>query len=783
MHSLNVATRATRFILPLIAGFSFVDSAKAAMNSFVEIRAAAPGRESCLAANADRSISLQPCRGTDEQLWISDGEGTQWSFIRNKATNQTTPGMCLFVSRGASLRMEQCHGAEWTSQRQWKMQRTDGGVVLSSKVFGDFGRPNYLQAGEDGHLSFGVKGAATTWVVDEPVPYTEIIRHTDRGQLCLTLDEGSSRVSLRTCSGSDRQMWVFRSTGSPWWFVKNKALAQQRDDRCLYAAANGLSMQACSGSGYTSQRFWRMVGPDGGDGIQNKFIGDYQGHGRNYLQGDADGRLVFGQRQDAGAAWSLVSRYGYLRNVGQGQASCLALSADGVNVGFAPCRSEPRQDWDFVLHGAGSNYHLLKNRALASAAKPQCLGHDLKMTDCYGRGYSSMRAWSLGANRNPKEGVSEPGAIIRNKYRDDLNRGQILGAEKGVVAMVPAGKTANATWDYQWSLPLVPTRRLIGNKRALLLHAQWSNSPATDFQAVRRAVFGGSGGGHSLAEAIQISSGGKATLTGDAVTGFNLGPRPGSCAGHGALKDKAIRLAKQRGYDAAMYDFVFFETPAVSCSWAGSAANPGNWILAQGSGHKPWMWQHEVGHNLGAPHASSLQYCPRVDGAVRIGAFGCRATSAGDPSDTMNGGGSRLYPLPYLYYAGWLSDEQVPEASNGVYTLMPLFGSSTAPGVKGLRILRSDGSYLMLEFRQPVRQGFEDWKADDPFVKGVVVRVVTFSQTQVRNQLVDTTPESKHGMADAPLMPGQSVDDVLSGKRITVTEVTEAGATVRIADV
>ena len=149
----------------------------------------------------------------------------------------------------------------------------------------------------------------------------------------------------------------------------------------------------------------------------------------------------------------------------------------------------------------------------------------------------------------------------------------------------------------------------------------------------------------------------------------------------------------------------------------------------------------------------------------------------------MNGGGARLYPLPYMYFAGWLNDVQVPEVSNnGVYTLAPLFGGVAVSIAKGLRIPREDGSYLTMEFRQPRKDVFEGWTVGDPFVQGVIVRIANFSPLQVSDQLVDATPDSAAGMSDAPLMPGQSMDDALSGKRITVLSANSAGAAVRISD-
>lgn len=300
---------------------------------------------------------------------------------------------------------------------------------------------------------------------------------------------------------------------------------------------------------------------------------------------------------------------------------------------------------------------------------------------------------------------------------------------------------------------------------------------------VQRGFFGSPGDNRSFVNAVNLSSDKNLHFTGDAVTGLDLGPRPSDCPST-ELRNQAIYLARQKGFDASKYDYVAVEIPSTSCSWAGLAARPGLWAMGNGVGWKPWMWQHEFGHSLGGPHAKSLERCPYDNReVVQIGGSGCVVTATGDPSDTLNGGGSRLYPIPYLYYAGWLTDEQFPEAlKNGTYKIAPLFREANATVVKGLRLFRSDGSYLTLELRKPL-PGFENWAADHPFVNGVIVRIAEFSGNSVSNTLVDTTPESSDGTKDAPLKQGMSVDDVLSGKRITLVHIDEAGATIEISNI
>ncbi|MDB5776339.1 MAG: carbohydrate-binding protein [Herbaspirillum sp.] len=86
-----------------------------------------------------------------------------------------------------------------------------------------------------------------------------------------------------------------------------------------------------------------------------------------------------------------------------------------------------------------------------------------------------------------------------------------------------------------------------------------------------------------------------------------------------------------------------------------------------------------------------------------------------------------------------------------------------------------------MEYRQPQSYPFEDWSPEDPFVRGVIVRIVRYNGTvTIRSTLVDTTPGSSGGMKDAPLMPGKSLYDTLSGKTITLISADQYGAVIEV---
>ena len=328
------------------------------------------------------------------------------------------------------------------------------------------------------------------------------------------------------------------------------------------------------------------------------------------------------------------------------------------------------------------------------------------------------------------------------------------------------------------AVSIAPSQRpLLGDKSVLLMVTHFNDSKPADSEVVRKAVFGDGDDHSSLRRYLEVASRGKLTLHGQTLDSINLGDRPATCDSS-AIRTAARNAALARGVNPDKFNYLFVDLPKMSsCNWSALAATPGNWILSNASGHGYWMWSHEFGHNLGAKHPGSLVDCPTPGGTVEVGGA-CRVGKVDDPSDTMGGGGRRLYPASYQLFAGWLGEADVPEINGGgTYRLAPLWGD--APGAKAYRIARADGSTLWLEFRQPLR-GFDDWKADDSFVNGVIVRTVAHGGNVLTNTLVDATPGSANGMKDAPLMPGHALHDTLSGKIVTVKSVGPDGAVVEV---
>jgi chitodextrinase len=177
---------------------------------------------------------------------------------------------------------------------------------------------------------------------------------------------------------------------------------------------------------------------------------------------------------------------------------------------------------------------------------------------------------------------------------------------------------------------------------------------------------------------------------------------------------------------------------------------------------------HEVSHNLGVHHASTL--------ACSTGTLtgSCSQSEYGDPFTVMGAAQTRHHVNWHRAQLGWLPDVQTVTAS-GTYLVTPAELSGTP---RLVRVARSDGTYLNLEFRQPWGT-FDNFSAGDPVVNGVSIRIAPATSTIVQSKLVDANP-STTTFSDAALGVGKTVVDPTSGVSITTVSVGPSGASVSI---
>ncbi|MET7861057.1 hypothetical protein ABZS81_28405 [Streptomyces sp. NPDC005318] len=498
----------------------------------------------------------------------------------------------------------------------------------------------------------------------------------------------------------------------------------------------------------------------------------------------------YGQQRVIGSsasspAGTMAVGYTLLGNKYRGDAglgTCLRTFSGSTTVQVGDCTPgagefTSMRQWQAVDQGNG--YVLLQNKYRADAGLGNCLrtfsGNDtVQVGDCTPAAgeYSSMRLWKAVDQGNGY-------VLLQNKYRADAGLGNCLRTFSGddtvqVGDCTPAAGeyTSMRLWDDDAFATAWPSRPVTGQKRALVMATHWSDATPADPAAVQQATLGSSS--PSLRTYLQEVSGGLLDLTGDTLTGIDLGPRPTTCDST-AIRSAAASAALARGYDPATYDYLMIDISATSaCPWAGLGAQPGNWTISNGTGWKTWVWTHEFGHNLGFTHSDTLKACPVTGNVTQVNSS-CTVSGGDDPTDTMGGGGMHLYPVDYRQFAGWIPDSQVLNVTSGGSYQLGVLGVS---GTQEYRIARGDGSYLSLEYRR-ANPPYDDYVSTDPLVNGVIVRIVTSGST-VHNRLVDATPATST-TADAPLAAGRTLADEVADAAVSVCAVDSQGADLRVA--
>jgi hypothetical protein len=265
---------------------------------------------------------------------------------------------------------------------------------------------------------------------------------------------------------------------------------------------------------------------------------------------------------------------------------------------------------------------------------------------------------------------------------------------------------------------------------------------------------------------------GKLSPTGDVFGWYTIAPGATAC-NYSGWGNSARAAAQSAGVDLSGYDHIIHYFPrTAACGWSGVGQVPGKYTWINGSGAQ--TISHELGHNFGSHHASTL-VCTSNGSRVTIGGS-CTVNEYGHPFDVM-GSGYRHMTVFNKGRIGFLEPENtVNVAADGTFSIAPLETKSTQ--IQSLRIPIDGSSAYYVEFRQPF--GFDNFSSTSSVVNGVLITRAPLSySTLERPALLDMVP-STSTFTDASLRVGATFTDATSGISVRLNSISSTAANVTV---
>jgi chitodextrinase len=319
-----------------------------------------------------------------------------------------------------------------------------------------------------------------------------------------------------------------------------------------------------------------------------------------------------------------------------------------------------------------------------------------------------------------------------------------------------------------------------GQKKLAVLLIKFADTdpePYTVSQA-QQVIFSNA---NSVANYFADESYGLMTVTGDVFGYFTISINTAGCD-YTDIGNKARAAATAAGVNLGNYTQIQYVHNYLSaCGWSGLAYVPGqdSW-LNQALGLR--VSAHELSHNFGVHHASTMSCTENgVRVALSASSANCSSSEYGDPFSIMGAASTRHTHNQQLASMGWITGGNLQTITTaGTYTVGAVEDPNMATP-RGVRIPRGNtGTWFYLEVREPWGTQFDNFSASDPAVTGVSIRLSNDWTTIIQSQLLDTTPATS-SYGDAPLQPGRSFSDPLSGVTITTQSVSGGVATVTVS--
>jgi len=403
------------------------------------------------------------------------------------------------------------------------------------------------------------------------------------------------------------------------------------------------------------------------------------------------------------------------------------------------------------------------------AVAPAALAHD----GPHGRADGTMLTWhgdTFGRGVSFGQGVSTGIAGLVPVDMDTRAAAKLAGKRVSVVgtrrgnAIVAAAGGAQQTGG---SVVAAAT----GTKKVAVLLFNFANDTSQPWTPsfVRGVVFDNA---DSVNAYYQDASFGQLSMSGDVFGWFTI-PDDNAGCDYGGWGSLARTAAQNAGVNLSSYTNIVYASPfAGSCGWAGLAYLPGrdSWI----NGYMQLrVVAHELGHNFGVHHASTLS-CSSAGQRVTLGGT-CTADEYGDPFTVMGSASTYHHNNWHRAQFGWLAPTTV--TTSGTYSLAPA-ETSSAGVPRLLRIARGNGTYLNLELRRPGGT-FETFSSASPVANGVSVRIAPELTSLVQSQLLDGTPATST-YTDSALGVGASLTDSVANVTVTTVSASPAGASVSV---